>query len=107
MAVYSTGITASWNGITFLELVSLDIGWSGARQDRGSGNSSGWIPQGAKVTLGSYSLAASLANYGQIGTLILAGGGMSYNGNAMMDGLTVTPELNGVTRYTVTLSTID
>lgn len=107
MAFYSTGITATWNGYTFLELVSLDISWSGPREDRSSASSSGWIAQGGKVTLVSYVLAASLADYGKIGTLTLSGGGMNYSGPAMMDGISVTPELNGVTRYSVTLSTID
>lgn len=107
MAFYSTGITVTWNGNTFQELSSLDISWSGARENRSPASTPGWIAQGAKVTLVSYDLAASLADYGKIGTLTISGGGMSYSGPATMDGLSVTPELNGVTRYTVTLTTID
>lgn len=107
MAVYSTGMTVSWNSQTFQELVSLDINWSGSRQDRGSANSPGWVPEGAKVTLTSLDFPIGLSSYGKLGTLTISGGGLNYNGPATMDGLSATPELNGVTRYTVTLSTID
>ena len=40
-------------------------------------------------------------------SLVISGGGVSLTEQAVYEGFTATPELNGVTRYTVTLRLLD
>jgi hypothetical protein len=107
VATESTGIEIRWNGVLFREVTGYSISFSGPREDRNPAAAPGWIGAGGKVTVECLELPVAIDKYGVLGTLIATGGGVSWNGPAFLDGMTVTPELNGVTRYTLTLSTVN
>lgn len=104
MATYSTGITATWNSVTFLEVNALSWQYGGQRQDRAAGTATGWTPEPGSVTFSCLGVTGiDTNNFGKRGTLAITGGGMAYNGNAIFESLSADAELNGVTRYTVSL----
>jgi len=107
VANYSTGVSVAWNGITFQEVYSLSWSHGGERQDRGSGSSTGWTPSPGAITIGCYhSAGASTGNLGKVGAVSISGGGISASGNAVFESVNFEPELNGVTRYTITLKVL-
>lgn len=102
MATYSTGISVAWAGVTFQEVTGISWTRGGAREDRGSGASSGWTSSPGSVTLTTLNATGvSSANSGIYGTLTITGGGMDYTGGAIYESISADAELNGVTRYTV------
>lgn len=104
MATYSTGITVTWNSVTFAEVNALSWQHGGARQDRGAGSAQGWTSEPGSITftfLGSS--GATTANFGKRGPITITGGGMDYSGYAIFESLDAQAELNGIVRYTVTL----
>lgn len=104
MATYSTGITATWNATTFTEVNALSWQHGGARQDRAAGTTTGWTAEPGSVTftcLGATGVDTN--NFGKRGTLTITGGGMAYSGKAVFETVSAQAELNGVTRYTVSL----
>jgi hypothetical protein len=106
VATYSTGITVTWNSVTFTEVNALSWQYGGTRQDRGAGTAEGWTPEPGSVTftfLGS--TGATTSNFGKRGQLTITGGGVAYSGFATFESLGVQAELNGITRYTITLKT--
>lgn len=106
MATYSTGITVTWNSVTFTEVNALSWQHGGARQDRGAGTGQGWTPEPGSVTftcLGT--TGVTTGNFGKRGSLTITGGGMAYSGFAIFESLAAQAELNGIVRYTVTLKT--
>lgn len=105
MATYSTGITATWGGSAFVEIV--DLSWS-----YGGGPSKGrdvvWTDDVGSVSITCLGGAnMSTAEYGLRKALVLSGGGQSLTLNAVYESLSVTPELNGITRYTATFRLLD
>lgn len=105
MATYSTGISATWGGTAFTEVTDLSWTYGGGPP---KGRDSAWTDE-----LGSVSVTCfggentSAAEYGLRKTLVLSGGGQSLNVPAVWESLTVAPELNGVTRFTVTFKILD
>lgn len=105
MATYSTGISAAWGGSAFAEIVDVSVSYGGGSP---KGRATPWTDD-----LGTVSLTClagtnmSTAEYGQRKTLAISGGGVSISIYAVCEGLTVTPELNGVTRYTATYKILD
>lgn len=105
MATPSTGITVTFGSITFAEVTGLS--WS-----YGSG-----LPKGRNDTwtddLGTVSVQClsstgiSTGNYGQRNDLAITGGGADLTHKAAYQGIAVAPELNGVTRYSVTFKLLD
>ena len=105
MATYSTGITATWNSVPFVEVqqLSWDYGGSSPR-----GRSSNFTDEPGTVTLSCLGIdGISTANYGTRADLSIVGGGATLICKAVYQGLSVQPELNGVTRYTVTFRILD
>ena len=105
MATYSTGITATWGGVAFVEIT--DLSWN-AGGGLPTGRSTTWTDEVGSVSitcLGSANTAT--AEYGTRKTLVLSGGGQSMTSYAVWQSLTVSPELNGVTRFTVTFKLLD
>ncbi len=105
MATYSTGISASFGATTFAEISDLSWSYGGSLP---KGRSSTWTDDVGTVSLTCMSsTGVTTASYGSRGTLTIAGGGANLTCTAIYEGLSVTPELNGVTRYTVTFKILD
>lgn len=105
MATYSTGVTATFGSTTFAEVTDLAWSYGGALP---KGRDAVWTDELGSVTLtclGSAGIAT--ANYGLRNDLTISGGGAGLTCKAVYIGLGVAPELNGVTRYTVTFKILD
>lgn len=104
MATYSTGITATWGGVAFQEVT--DLAWTYGSEPRG--RSVVWTDDVGTVSIACLGVAnLSTSEYGLRKQVVLSGGGQSLTSWAIWESLSVTPELNGVTRYTVTLKLLD
>ena len=105
MATYSTGITATWGSVTFGEMQSLSWNFGGAG---GKGREEPWTDELGTVSiqcLSSSGLSASKS--GERNQLVITGGGCALTTYAVWESLSVDAELNGVTKYTVTLKILD
>jgi hypothetical protein len=105
VATYSTGITATWGGSAFAEIV--DLSWS-----YGGGPSKGrtviWTDDVGSVSITCLGPAnMTTGEYGLRKSLVLSGGGQALTLNAVYESLSVAPELNGVTRFTATFRLLD
>lgn len=105
MATYSTGITASFNGTAFGEVAELTWSYGGGPA---KGRDTAWTDDLGSVSVTCLGAAnISTSSYGVRGDLVISGGGANLTTKAVYEGLSVAPELNGVTRYTVTLKILD
>lgn len=110
MATYSTGISASWGGTPFVEVYELGLPLYGSvRKDRSSsGSSTGWTDEVGDISVTAFGAAnMSSSEYGKRKQLVVSGGGVSLTIHAVCTGVSATPELNGVTRYTFTAKLLD
>jgi hypothetical protein len=104
MATYSTGLTVTWNSVAFTEVTQLAWGSGGSRQ----GRSTTWSSEQGSVSvtcLGTHNV--SRTNFGTRAVLTISGGGSDLTSYAAWESVAVAPEINGVTRYTVTLKLLD
>lgn len=105
MATYSTGISATFDGTAFGEVTDLAWTYGGSLP---KGRSSAWTDDVGSVTLSCLGTAGiTTASYGLRGDLTITGGGASLTSKAVYTGLNASPELNGVTRYSVTFRLLD
>lgn len=105
MATYSAGITATWGGVAFAEITDLSWTWGGAAP---KGRSVIWTDEVGSVSITTLNLTnMTTAEYGERKQLLLGGGGQLLEAYAVFEGLTVAPELNGVTKYTATFKLLD
>lgn len=105
MATYSTGITCTWNDTSFGEVTGLSLSYGGGMP---KGRSMPWTDDLGSVTVECLSATGiSTGNYGARATLVIAGGGANLTVPALYQSVTVSPELNGVTRYGVTFKILD
>ena len=105
MATYSTGIAATWGGSPFAEIVDLSWTYGGGPP---KGRNAIWTDEAGSVSITCLDGAnISTAEYGLRKQLVLSGGGQSLTVNAVYESLNVVPELNGITRYTVTFRLLD
>lgn len=105
MATLSTGITATFSGTTFAEVTDLSWTYGGGLP---KGRSDRWTDDVGSVTIACLGTAGvATSNYGTRGDLTITGGGAALTSKAVYEGLSVAPELNGVTRYTVTFRLLD
>ena len=105
MATLSQGITVTWGSTTFKEVTDLQVSYGGSSP---KGRSVIWTDEAGSVSvscLGSDNVAT--AQWGKRDDLEIAGGGVSLTCKAIYEGWTAAPELNGVTRYTVTFKLLD
>lgn len=105
MATYSTGITVTWNALAFQEVVGLSWTYGGGQS---KGRSVPWTDEAGTVSvecLGTNN--TGISNYGTRAQLVISGGGQSLTSQAVWESLGVSSEVNGVTRYTVTLRLLD
>jgi hypothetical protein len=104
VATYSTGITATWGGVAFVEVTNL--AWSYGSEPRGRDII--WTDDAGTVSVTCLGAAnTGIGEYGLRKDLVLSGGGQSLTNKAIWESLSVAPELNGVTRYTVTFKLLD
>jgi hypothetical protein len=105
VATYSTGISATFDGTAFVEVTDLSWQYGGGLP---KGRSTTWTDEVGSVSIACLGTAnISTAKYGTRADLVLSGGGVSLTSKAVYEGLSVTPELDGVTRYTVTFRLLD
>lgn len=110
MAIVSSGITATWGGVSFTEVYELGLPLYGsARKDRAvSATTTGWTDEVGDVSISAYGTHnMNTVEYGQRKQLAVTGGGVSLTLNAVCTAVSATPELNGVTRYTFTAKLLD
>jgi len=110
MAVYSTGISATWGGVAFTEVYELGLPLYGSvRKDRSaSGTSTGWSDEVGDISISAYGTHnMNTQEYGQRKALAVSGGGVFLTYNAVCTAVSATPELNGITRYTFTAKLLD
>ena len=109
MATYSTGITATWGTVAFTEVTDLQWSFGGApAKDRLAESADRWTDDVGSVSLsclGTHNI--NTVEYGKRKSLSLQGGGANLTLNAVYESLGVAPELNGVTKFTVTFKLLD
>lgn len=105
MATYSTGISATWGTHTFGELQSLSWNYGGAG---GKGRSAPWTDELGTVSFQCLSdSGVSTVHNGTRAQLSITGGGCALTTYAVYESVSVDAELNGVTKYTITLRILD
>lgn len=110
MAIYSTGLEASWGGVPFGEIYELSLDtYGGPRKDRSSSSTAkGWSDEVGTVTIGCYGVAnMNTAQYGLRKQLVITGGGISLTIYGHCIGLAAVPEVNGLARFTFTIKLLD
>ncbi|MFM8735374.1 MAG: hypothetical protein ACKOC8_09290 [Pirellulales bacterium] len=105
MATHSEGISVTWNGTPFAEVTDLSWEYGGGLP---KGRSTPWTDDIGTVSVQCLaSTNVSTASYGTRATLAIAGGGAALTVTAVYERVAVSPELNGITRYTVTFRILD
>lgn len=105
MATLSQGITVTWGSTTFKEVTDLQVSYGSSSP---VGRSVIWSGDAGTVSvscLGGDNV--STEQWGKRDGLTISGGGVSLTCKAIYEGWTAAPELNGVTRYTVTFKLLD
>jgi hypothetical protein len=105
MATYATGITATWNSVSFTEVFALSLTTGAQRQGRDFPWPQG---QGGSITVSAFGSAnMQTSNIGLRKAVTISGGNVTFNGFGIMDAVTADPELNGVTRFSATITLCD
>lgn len=105
MATHSQGISVTWGGITFQEVTDLQWTYGGRPK---KGRDAPWDDFSGQVTitcLNSAGVNPSLCD--TLDLLAIHGGGATLTCYAIYEAIGVACEVNGVTRYTVTLKLVD
>lgn len=105
MASYSQGVSVAWNGTAFQEITGLSWTYGGGQS---KGRSVAWTDEAGTLSvecLGSNN--TSTGNYGVRADVTVSGGGQSLTNKAVWESVSVASQVNGVTRYTVTLRLLD
>jgi hypothetical protein len=105
MATPATGVTVSWNSVSFQEVVDLKFAHGGGLPI------SREAPAGRpfSLDLGTIDIQClstancSVANYGKRATFQISGGGFTFTHKAYFEKLVVEKKVNDVERYSVTL----
>lgn len=105
MAIYSTGISVTFDGTAFTEVVGLSWTYGGGPS---KGRSASWTDDAGSCTVETLGSAnTSINNYGKRAQLEISGGGQSLTTYAVWESLGVSSEVNGVTRFTVSFKLLD
>ena len=101
MATYASGVTATWDGVTFGEVTELRVTHGGSLPlARGST----WTLDLGSIEISCFATAnISTAKYGKRANVSITGGGLAYSGNAVLEKFTLQGVVNDVARYGVTL----
>lgn len=103
MAIYSTGVTASFAGTTFTEVRNVAWNFGGGQTE---GRNVVWRPTPGQVTVDLIG-GVFTTLYGTRGTMSISGGGVNLSCYAVCTDVSVASELNGVTQYSVTFDILD
>jgi hypothetical protein len=91
--------------VPFTEVVGLDWTYGGGAP---KGRNVEWTDEAGTVSIASLGTAnISISEYGLRKQLVISGGGQSLTNYAVWESLSVANEVNGVTRFTVTLKLLD
>jgi hypothetical protein len=105
VATNSTGVSVTWGGVAFTEVQGLPVVYGGGSP---KGRSTEWTDELGTIVISCLGTAnVSKSEYGLRKQLVISGGGLSLTEQAVYEGFSATPDLNGVTRYTVTLRLLD
>lgn len=105
MASYSQDVAITWGGTPFTEVVGLDWTYGGGPP---KGRDNTWTDEGGSVTVTTLGGAnTSSGQYGLRKQLVISGGGQSLTSYAVWESLSVSNEVNGVTRFTVTFKLLE
>ena len=108
MAAHSTGISVTFDGVAFSEVSELSWQYGGGPAKGRATSTPAWTDEVGTVTVGCMGTAnITTAKYGTRADIVITGGGAGLTSKAVHEGLSVAPELNGVTRYTVTFRLLD
>lgn len=101
MATYATGVTATWDGVSFGEVQKLTVTHGGSLP---LARASTWTLDVGTIDIECLSTAnISTAKHGKRATVTIAGGGLAYSGKAVLEKFTLAGTVNDVARYTATL----
>jgi hypothetical protein len=106
VATYSTGISVSWDGDPFGEVQELTWNFGGTR----TGRDTAFLADQGTITVTCLTPDSRTTDIAQFGTrkqLVISGGGAGLTTYAIWESVTVLPQRNGVTQYTVTFRIID
>lgn len=99
MATYSAGISATWNDITFAEIVGLS--WSYGGQNTLRAATGLFNLSHGSVSIEALGTTPTISSVGARGNLTITGGGVGLTIKAVLKSVGVAAELNGVTRTSV------
>lgn len=101
MAIACTGVTAMWDGTPFGEVTELSVTHGGALP---LARASTWTLDVGTIEISCLTTAnIKTANYGKRADLTISGGGLTYQGKAVLEKFTLAGKVNDAARYTVTL----
>ena len=104
MAAPSTGIVAIFNGVAALEVTELQWTFGGSMPQ---GRNTKWVPNFGTATIGTIGSNVNTALQGVRAPLVVTGGGCDLSTMAVCTGITISAELNGITRYTVSFEFVE
>lgn len=97
MAIYCTGVTATWGGATLGEVVEVNVVKGG---EMPLGRDSTWTLDAGTIEIKCLSTAnLSMAEYGLRKTFALTGGGLTFTTKAVCQTLRMAGKVNDVARY--------
>lgn len=101
MATYASGVTATWDNVSFGEVTKLTVTHGGALP---LARASTWTLDVGTIDIECLTTAnISAASYGKRSDFSVSGGGLSYSGKAVLERFTLVGTVNDVARYTATL----
>jgi len=101
MAIFASGVTATWDGTSFGEVTELKVTHGGSLP---MARASTWTLDVGTIEISCLTTAnISATNYGKRGTVTIAGGGLAYTGTAVLEKFTLSGVVNDVARYAATL----
>ena len=104
MATYSTDISVTWNGTPFVDVQELSYSYGGSRQ----GRAVPWTAEQGSIAVTCLNTTnATITNFGKREQLVITGGGAGFLTYAVWESVSVAPERNGVTKYTVSFRILD
>jgi hypothetical protein len=103
-ATYSTGITVTWNSVTFFDVTELKtkVGGKLPISRGGTANASVgvWsLDMGAIDIVCLHTANISQSQYGLKSTIAITGGGMAFTSKAICESFTMAAAVNNVARY--------
>jgi len=99
VATYSTGISASWNSVTFTEITGLSWTYGGENNIRSATGLFAFSH--GSVSFQALGTTPTIASVGTRGNLVITGGGIGLTIKAVLESINVVAEVNGVTRTSV------